>query len=182
MKREELEQRAASINRHTTCAATVDERAATSRHRRERWRLTYRLSILGAVLVSARRHGRARQFIPNIPPHVLAYADCDERGRCATQWADLPDAANGSDILRASKAAGVAVYTVSIKHDTPGKPVLGILLSCEVGDSGSGPSEFLPLRRLTHAKLSQAVDALENYTRDLEVETGWAEIEEASHA
>lgn len=170
-----------AINKHSGCWAEATTSSVGSSRRVEEWTAELTVGIVGVCVKYARKRGGRRLYGKDAPKHVRDYLLVDDTARpffhrTTLTRAELDAIAPGGDIVRVRPAAvfGRRV-TFRVEHVRERiRP--GVMVGREVGDSGSGPTEFVPFPT-TEGAIYAAVDRVDSYARDLEVETGWSDDE-----
>ena len=187
MIRTEAEAReiAASITKHTEVAARVDRQPVSrGKAQRQKWVAEYGRGINDQIYLRRARRlpggkwlagndipAPVREFLGVTGPRGLTFLTRDEFDNLASLEAVVSSRSVALDALRRQA-------TVNVEFTETGPSKVGIALFCEVGDSGSGPTDFLPLP-VSQRKLDEALDAIVSYARDLAIEGGWDEGEDS---
>lgn len=148
--------------------------------RREVWTVVFAHRSSGlAELLRARKQGRKSVYGDDIPGSVREYFTNSKYGKfCSLSWRDLIAVNDSNIICRSYRFRGEhMLITCELQVDYP-YPVNGISAFCEVGESGEGIRNFIPLPA-TAKFITDVLGDVVNAAKDAEIETGWVEDEEA---
>lgn len=174
-----------ALNKHSGgWAAIVSREVPILKRRTETWTATLSVSDVDGVVVTRARKDHCQHLAArDLPKHVREYLLINDdtknpmfqRSTMTREEFDALEA--GGDITRVRVASpSVRLVTFKIDHQ-PTVVARGVEVGCEVGDSGSGPTEFVPFPT-TEKALSEAMDRVVSYAGDLEIETGWRDADD----
>jgi hypothetical protein len=103
---------------------------------------------------------------------VREFMQADTRGRIHNLTFEELSRVTQEDVAVRSQGDRLYIH-ITVKR-IAGEPVDGILISREIGDSGSGPSRFVPLPA-TLERILDYVSEVSEYARNLEKDSGYGE-------
>ena len=126
------------------------------------------------LLLHAKKSGMLTRYGDDIHESVRSYfCPDDPEGLTLNMTLDQVAAVTTDDVINMTRENGRIYITCRINIRDPYE-FQAIEVSCEVGDSGSGPTAFVPLP-CTVDDVQKTLDNVITYARELERETGWAE-------
>lgn len=171
----EVEDFVRGLNKHSGGWATIaTQDVSTGVERTETWTATLSRGIVGIVVPCVRKaHGRtviASNFAA-VPKEVREYLLLDNAqwpARSALTVEEFLNLGTVEQRVRWLYPKMRCQVTFTIKY-VPSKARQGIVVGCEVGESGNGPDEFLPFP-VTEAAVVKAIEDAISYAHDLEME------------
>jgi hypothetical protein len=179
--REEAEEWCRLVNKHTACSAQVREDSVpVGQPYTQEWTAILHRTITDKIVcVLAREKGRKFRPLLECPQDVREYLLLvpgePARLDVTREWFDTLVASDDISKVEVRYEGIERRVTFKMRRQRT-RRALGIAFSCEVGESGDGPGDWIALPA-TELALSTARAQIEAYAEELEVETGWVERE-----
>lgn len=172
------------IDKHSEGWARVTtEDVPIGEERLEVWTARLSRSFNAVYYVYARKSHGKRLYREQVPDYVRQYLTARQDGHMVNRmdlsvesFKNLTSGRHG--ILRVTRGISeiTLFVTFQVKHQRK-RTCQGIQVGAEVGESGFGPTEFLPFPT-TEKAVYDAIERVVSEARNDEIETGWARDEE----